>query len=117
MYIAVRGWLDTDGEQRGQVRDVIERYRGHACYHGWIFPESTGWTYCIFYGTSLREGGEVELRELVAEIARLPSPTTSTTTGRPGSSCCATNAGGRGCGWSTRAGSRTSHLRSPCTRW
>lgn len=73
MYIAVRGWLEIDKEQRDQVRDVIEGYRDHACYHGWIFPESTGWGYCIFYGTSFREGREVELRELVAELARLPS--------------------------------------------
>ena len=74
MYISVRGWLEIDRTQRGQVRDVIEGYRHHACYHGWLFPESTGWGYCIFYGTSLREGGEVELRELVADLARLPAP-------------------------------------------
>lgn len=73
MYIAVRGWLEIDGEQREQVREVIDGYRDHACHRDWIFPRSTGWGYCIFYGASLREGEEVELRELVAELALLPS--------------------------------------------
>jgi hypothetical protein len=74
MYIAVRGWLEIDEEQCDQVRDVIDGYRDHACHRGWIFPGPTGWGYCVFYGADLREGGEVELRELVSEIARLPSP-------------------------------------------
>jgi len=73
MYITVRGWLDIDQEQHDQVREVIDRYRDHACHHGWIHPRSAGWGYCIFYGADLREGDEVELRELVAELARLPS--------------------------------------------
>ncbi|MEJ3656591.1 hypothetical protein WEH80_26850 [Actinomycetes bacterium KLBMP 9759] len=72
MYVSVRGWLEIDRGQRDEVRGVIENHRGRTCAERWIFPESTGSGYCIFYGASLREGCEVELRALIAEVARLP---------------------------------------------
>lgn len=72
MYASVRGWLETDSQQRAAAEDVIRRHDDGFYSGGWAFPAAPfNWTLYLFYGGDVREGELPWLREQVAELAAL----------------------------------------------
>ena len=72
MYVAVRGWLEIDDEQRTAAERIIARHQDGFYSGGWTFPvKPFNWSLYLFYGGDIREVSVGWLYEQVAELARM----------------------------------------------
>ena len=72
MYVAARGWLEVDHEQRAAAEAVVASARHDMYSGGWCFPARPfNWSLCVFYGGDIREESVSWLREQVEQLARL----------------------------------------------
>lgn len=72
MYVAVRGWLEVDHQQRHQVEEIIARHSHDTYSGGWAFPvRPFNWGLYVFYGGDIRESALAWFRDQLAELARL----------------------------------------------
>jgi hypothetical protein len=73
MYVAVRGWLEANLEQREAVEAVISDARRDPYSGGWSLPERPFyWGLFVFYGGDIKEPELPWLREQVKSMAALP---------------------------------------------
>ncbi|MFS8097271.1 hypothetical protein LFM09_09020 [Lentzea alba] len=71
MYVAVRGWLEFDHEQRPEIERVLAESE-HDCSGGWMLPPRPfNWTLYLSYGGDVREQAVGSLRAQVAALAAL----------------------------------------------
>ena len=71
-YVAIRGWLEVEHEQRSAVQAVLDRHHHDLYSGGWAFPaKAFNWCLYVFFGGDLRLQAVEWLEQQVRELAAL----------------------------------------------
>jgi hypothetical protein len=75
LYYSVRGWLEADEEQVGQIKRIVaENVDGNPYGESWCFQDrGGGYSRFVFFGCTVRDVSLAEVRAQVARIAETVS--------------------------------------------
>lgn len=72
VYVSIRGWIEADGKQLAQIRDLIERDEDHVGHYAesWCFQAvGGGFSRFVFFGCTVRVAEVEQVRAQVRRIA------------------------------------------------
>ncbi|MFC8428238.1 hypothetical protein [Streptomyces sp. NPDC057253] len=75
VFVRVRGWLECDDRQLGQVREIVQADDADHTYSGgWAFPpRQYNFANWVFYGAEMRSQSVGWFLDRLRSVARIPA--------------------------------------------